>query len=693
MLAVSAARAPLILPGVPHTPSAESRRVCTFGEGVGSTGSLPWARLGGVAMVLGSRALRSRRQRRVLVVKACSAESSAALQAFIDDVNEEYEQVHSRFEEQFWGTKMALREGDFSVDALTRTKGEMESFLADPGRLAETRKWIESGVADEKQAKTLDMFVRTFQCYIMESEEALTLRKEGTEVENALQAARNTMKLGADLPDGFVELSSVQLRMKMTTDADEEVRKASYEGLNSIGAFVCENGFVELVKKRNRMAKALGYVDFYDYKVTQAEGFNKERLFEILDTLEVGTREQLTRAKANLIAEKGEDSLKPWNTEYMTAGDITKKLDPYFPFETAVDCWSRSYAALGIKYKNATMTLDLLERKGKYSNGFCHWPQPPWQRSDGSWQPSGANFTSLADPTQVGSGYKALATLMHEAGHAAHMANVVQPSPLFAQERAPMSVAYAENQSMFLDSLVGDAAWRGRYARDRNGKVVPWELVEEDLRCKHPFAVFTLRKMIAVPYFEKALYELPEEEVTAERIQELAEEVEQRITGGASTYPLLAIPHILSDEASCYYHGYVLAEMAVHQTRAYFLEKDGHIVDNPNVGPTLAEKYWRPGNSAVFLDVVEALTGKPLTGKAWVQKLEKPMSEVLREERVDYEAAVEKGPAAGTGDVDLEMRVRFVDGDLVIADSKEAGFSAATAKFADFVKSRVPIPA
>jgi hypothetical protein len=51
---------------------------------------------------------------------------------------------------------------------------------------------------------------------------------------------------------------------------------------------------------------------------------------------------------------------------------------------------------------------------------------------------------------------------MHEAGHAAHFANIVQPSPMFSQERAPTSVAYAENQSMFLDSLVADAAWRGR---------------------------------------------------------------------------------------------------------------------------------------------------------------------------------------------------------------------------------------
>ena len=47
-----------------------------------------------------------------------------------------------------------------------------------------------------------------------------------------------------------------------------------------------------------------------------------------------------------------------------------KAIDPYQPFEDAVDVWGRTFAALGIGYAGATMNLDLLDRKGKYSNGF-----------------------------------------------------------------------------------------------------------------------------------------------------------------------------------------------------------------------------------------------------------------------------------------------------------------------------------
>merc|ERR1719217_1013333 len=194
----------------------------------------------------------------------------------------------------------------------------------------------------------------------------------------------------------------------------------------------------------------------------------------------------------------------------MLAGDLKKRQDPYFPFERAVEMWGRSFAAMNIQYKGATMTLDLLDRKGKYSNGFCHWPQPAWRRPSGEWQPSATNFTSLADPQAVGSGQTALKTLMHEAGHAAHFANIDQPSPLFSQERAPTSVAYAENQSMFLDSLCEDAAWQGRYCRDRAGSPIPWALLEEGIRTAGPYEVFTLRTMLAVPFFERALYELPD---------------------------------------------------------------------------------------------------------------------------------------------------------------------------------------
>ena len=54
-------------------------------------------------------------------------------QTFIDSYNAEYEKLHLAFEEQFWGTKMALS-GDYTTELLTSTKSAMEDFLKSPER-------------------------------------------------------------------------------------------------------------------------------------------------------------------------------------------------------------------------------------------------------------------------------------------------------------------------------------------------------------------------------------------------------------------------------------------------------------------------------------------------------------------------------------------------------------------------------
>ena len=134
---------------------------------------------------------------------------------------------------------MALSDPKYSVEELTRTKGEMEAFLADEAKLAKARALLEqisgSDGDDEMTAKTLKMLERTFGCYIMESEEAQALRSEATKIEGKLESERNSLVLGATMPDGnFEEMSSVGLRSKLRVDPDEAVRKACWEGLNKI---------------------------------------------------------------------------------------------------------------------------------------------------------------------------------------------------------------------------------------------------------------------------------------------------------------------------------------------------------------------------------------------------------------------------------------------------------------------------
>lgn len=57
-----------------------------------------------------------------------AAKAILTAQAFVDEFNKSYESKHFSFEQQFWGTKMALSDkGDlaFSAENLSKTKTEM----------------------------------------------------------------------------------------------------------------------------------------------------------------------------------------------------------------------------------------------------------------------------------------------------------------------------------------------------------------------------------------------------------------------------------------------------------------------------------------------------------------------------------------------------------------------------------------
>src|SRR5262249_42858533 len=150
-------------------------------------------------------------------------------------------------------------------------------------------------------------------------------------------------------------------------------------------------------------------------------------------------------------------------------------------------------------------------------------------------------------------------------------------------------------------------------------------------------------------------------ELNPDRVLAMLRAIETETQGLSSApRPVLAVPHLLAGESSAYYHAYVLAEMAVHQTRAFFLQRDGHLTDNPRIGPDLAQAYWAGGNKLTPDQTLVALTGKPLSADALVAVSNRSVDEALAEARQGWEAA--KTRPAWKGEVDLGATIRIVHG-------------------------------
>lgn len=610
-------------------------------------------------------------------------------QDYFNALNHDYLNVHKTKENLFWQNYMGTGDENISAE-FSAAETAYKRFIAEPSRLSELRELI-SGL--EKQTLDddgkallhgLQGWYRFFDCNAIEDSKAQALLDEIIQAESALYAKRKQHRLTHINAKGErVNASLGELLTNQATNENESYRRSSQIALRELEEWLLHNGLPELIGLRNRFARQLGFRNYFDYKVNKTERMTPEQLFAILDRFEEQTREGNVRSLNELVAREGDAALLPWNIRFASAGDVIRQLDPYFPFADSLRRWLDSFKRLNIGFNGADMQLDLLVREGKYENGFMHSPVPAFY-DQGKWVPGEINFTSLAKPDQLGSGASGLNTLFHEGGHAAHFANIRQNAPCFSQEFPPTSMAYAETQSMFCDSLLDDADWLKRYAKNAAGEPVPDTLIHDNIAARQPMRAFNERHILLVPYFEWQLYQWPDEKRTPEAMLALARDVETHILGvTGSPRPTLAIPHLLSMESACSYQGYLLALMAVEQTRAFFLKRDGYLTDNPAIGPDLAKHYWLPGNSISHDETLRRLTGEGFNPDYLAQVCNQTVDVAWEEaQETIRRAAQREQPVA---DFDLNVHIRVVDGNRVLADSAD-GDDAMCQDFADFVE-------
>lgn len=616
----------------------------------------------------------------------------ASARAYFDALNHAYVAVHRTKEELFWATYMATSDDHAGF---ARAEKAYKAFISDPDRLRATRDHLvrlrAAAPGDERDTLIHGLmgWLALFEANIVDTDEGQALMREIVDAEAALFEKKSDLQPRHINEHGASEVASLgMLATNQSTNPVESYRRSSFEAYREIERWVLANGFLDLVKLRNRFARVLGYANFFEMKLRKNERMTPRQLDDILTDFLARTEDANGRSLSHLRDAHGARALDPWNVRFFATGDVVRRMDEYMPFGPALARWVRSFRRLGIRFRGATMQLDLLERPGKYQNGFCHGPIPTWINERGEWVPGQINFTAEAKPDQVGSGLRAINTLFHEGGHAAHFANVAQNAPCFSQEYAPTSMAYAETQSMFCDSLLDDADWLKRYAFNRDGDPIPEALVRERVASTQPMRAFDERSIAVVPCFESVLYQLDDAELTPDRVLALARDTEVRVLGIESPRPLLAIPHLLNQESAASYQGYLLANMAVYQTRAHFLREHGYLTDNPAIGPALTGYYWAPGNSVDHDTMLRDLTGEGFSARYLADECNKTVEEAWAQAQEAMASSALRGTPSAPSPT-LDARIRVVHGDEMIADSSD-GEDAMCARFERWVREHFP---
>ena len=596
---------------------------------------------------------------------------------FFDQINQDYLQIHREEGEFFWLTHTGQSD---EHDAQRAAGLARKTFLADSRLLAQTREHLARVEAARQSAERdalvsgLRGWVAAFEGNAMGSERASTLLAELIAMDADLFARRQAYKMHHIGASGHTEEASpAALRSNLASNPDEASRKSSHEALHGLERWVLENGFLEIVAKRNELARELGYRDFFDYRLRTNSGMSPEQLFAIFDEFERNTRNTHFASMDRLVSEYGDEVLQPHNLPFRVRGGAALKADAYFPFSKALERWAESFRRLGVSYRGARIEIDLLDRPGKFTTGFCASPVASYHDDTNGWVPADVRFTSTARPQQAGAGLRGINVLFHEAGHAAHFSNVALNSPCFSHGFAPTTPAYLEAQAKFFEALPGDPCWIRRYARNADGEPMPDEMIRERVESNRAFLAYNERRDLVPTYFERVLYAMDDAERTTESVLDLERSLTQRMLGVSSnTVYVLGMPHPLYHDMAVYYHGYLLAKMAASQTRAYLTRTLGYIVDNPEVGPLLVKHCWSAGNSLTLDQTLRNMTGEGLTSAYLADECNRSSQEAwaLTQEAIERTDRALAAQAEAGGDLDASISI--VHGARCIATNEES---------------------
>jgi peptidyl-dipeptidase A len=206
-------------------------------------------------------------------------------------------------------------------------------------------------------------------------------------------------------------------------------------------------------------------------------------------------------------------------------------------------------------------------------------------------------------------------TMLHEFGHGVYFDRVDRSLPWLLRT---MHALTTEGVAMLFGRLVHDPVWLQTIAGVPATEIDALSAKLAEAR-RAQLLVFA-RWVLVMTNFERALYADPEQDLDTlwwdlvERYQQVHRPDDRHAPDWAAKI------HIAS--APVYYQNYLYGELVASQLQDA-LGGHGALVDRPDSGATLVEKFFRPGASMRWDHLVEHATGEPLSAKAFASQLER----------------------------------------------------------------------
>ena len=509
------------------------------------------------------------------------------------------------------------------ADLQSFSENKFQSIINDENNFKKIKALRDEYIKDKVKGEKRDIVEKWYKYldrFIVLDPAAKKLQQDEITAKNKLSSVFNVYRPKMKDKDGkFIKdpqtkkeklFNTSAINTILATSKDRDERKRAFEAKSQVGFEIMQKGFREIIKLRNEYAKVRGFKDYYSMKYIQS-GLDEDKLIAMFDKIVADTDQVTKNAVAKYLLEEKLDKFEPWDADYASMG-FSSLVDDYLPKEGMTEVLKASYKALGFDLDKFNIKMDLEPKPGKYPHAACWWVKFA-DLEKKVWK--GDEMKLLANLDK--GGVEQYSTLFHEAGHAVHGANVRQKYVIDKNVNLTSYYelgGFAEGVAFTFEKLTADKDWFLKYANFNKPNKTADEInkIKEayskyEAKAK-PWEAFNYRNLLTKVYFERAIYKNPDADFNKiwwDTMQKLLF-VERH-----DDLPFWAHKvHFITP--AVYYQDYIIADLISEQNMHYFKKKYGKFVDNPKIGKLMIEKYFKPGNSIAWEDMLKNLTGEKL---------------------------------------------------------------------------------
>jgi len=406
------------------------------------------------------------------------------------------------------------------------------------------------------------------------------------------------------------EITDNKIKEILKTEMDSEKRKEFWEASKKQGQLV-EKELIELVKLRNKLAKNLGFENYYIMALGLSEQKEEEveRIFLELEKAAEETFRKVKDEMDGILSKKygiKKNEIKPWHYEDLFFQEAPKiydvDLDKFYD-QDILKIVSVFYDSTGLEIGDILKKSDLYEKPGKYQHACC------------------MNMDKSGDVRvieNIKNNEKWMDTTLHEFGHAVYDKYCDNDLPFLLRENAHILVT--ESIALLFGRHSKNTSFMTRYCglNGKESKKIS-DIIGMQLRLDE---LIFLKWAQVMFHFERALYKNPEQDLN--RLWWNLIKKYQLIDFQRDQPDWAAKIHLTSSPV--YYHNYVLGKILASQLNSYIAqnilkEKVKHPdYSDKRIGGYLKREIFALGNKYRWDNLIEKALGEPLTPKYFIEE-------------------------------------------------------------------------